>query len=230
MNKHPIYVAALKEWKANPAREASISTTDTAKLIRVVLGRKFPGVKFSVKSSKYAGGSSIRVHWIDGPTAKLVEAYVKTFAGADFDGMIDLKFYSGAWLYPNGDAAFRETGGTAGSGGYHPAAQAGPDFNGAIPVYFSADYVFCERSHSAAALGNVLKAYAAKWADELAAAINAGKVEIVESEFGAWLKGADAFKCEAHGAHHASDGSRILYMMAERRMLPAFMPKVEEAA
>ena len=31
-----------------------ISVTDTAKLIRLVLKESFPGVKFSVKSSKYA--------------------------------------------------------------------------------------------------------------------------------------------------------------------------------
>lgn len=69
------------------------STTDTAKLIRAELKAKFPGVKFSVKSSKYSGGSSIRVSWTDGPTTKLVDAVVQPFAGATFDGMTDSKDY-----------------------------------------------------------------------------------------------------------------------------------------
>jgi hypothetical protein len=68
-----------------------ISTTDTAKLIRTALKGAFPGSKFAVRSSKYAGGSSIDVHWENGPTTKQVEAVVGHFHGSDFDGMVDLK-------------------------------------------------------------------------------------------------------------------------------------------
>jgi hypothetical protein len=72
------------------------STTETAKLVREALkGFKFqyPGVKFSVRSHLYAGGSSIQVGWTDGPLAREVDAVVKRFEGATFDGMIDLKSY-----------------------------------------------------------------------------------------------------------------------------------------
>lgn len=68
-----------------------ISTADTAKLIRKALKESFPGVKFSVRSSVYSGGSSINVGWIDGPTSKMVEAVAKNFQGSYFDGSIDYK-------------------------------------------------------------------------------------------------------------------------------------------
>jgi hypothetical protein len=64
-----------------------ISTTDTAKLIRAALKAAFPGVKFSVKSDQYAGGSSIRVKYTDGPVLAEVEAIAKEFVGSvrDYD-------------------------------------------------------------------------------------------------------------------------------------------------
>src|ERR1700733_14744158 len=68
-----------------------VSTTDTAKLIRKALKEAFPGVKFSVKSDSYAGGSSIRVKWTDGPSAAMVESVACTFKGSYFDGMTDCK-------------------------------------------------------------------------------------------------------------------------------------------
>ena len=68
-----------------------ISTTDTAKLIRAALKESFPGIKFSVKSDQYSGGSSIRVGWIDGPSAAMVEAVAKVFKGSYFDSSQDYK-------------------------------------------------------------------------------------------------------------------------------------------
>jgi hypothetical protein len=68
-----------------------ISVVDTAKLIRAVLKESFAGVKFSVKSSSYAGGASINISYVDGPTSKQVEDVVKVFEGSYFDGMQDYK-------------------------------------------------------------------------------------------------------------------------------------------
>ena len=68
-------------------------TADTAKIIRKVLKVEFPGVKFSVRSSVYAGGASIRVNWTDGPFTEAVDAKVKSFAGGSFDGMTDSMSY-----------------------------------------------------------------------------------------------------------------------------------------
>lgn len=70
-----------------------ISPADTAKLVRAALKDTFPTVVFSVTSKSYAGGASISVHWTDGPPTGVVDKVAKRFAGASFDGMIDLKSY-----------------------------------------------------------------------------------------------------------------------------------------
>lgn len=68
-----------------------LSATETAKVLRKALKVLFPATKFSVRTDQYAGGASIDIRWIDGPTEKQVEAFSKNFEGATFDGMIDLK-------------------------------------------------------------------------------------------------------------------------------------------
>ena len=68
-----------------------ISVVDTAKLIRAALKESFAGVKFSVKSSSYAGGASINISYVDGPTSKQVEYVISVFEGSYFDGMQDYK-------------------------------------------------------------------------------------------------------------------------------------------
>jgi hypothetical protein len=70
-----------------------ISTTETAKIIRKELKANFPGIKFSVRSKTYAGGSSIHIEWIDGPITAAVESVMKRFQGASFDSMYDIKNY-----------------------------------------------------------------------------------------------------------------------------------------
>ena len=68
-----------------------ISCVDTAKLIRAVLKVSFAGVKFSVTSSQYAGGASINIKYVNGPTQKQVESVISVFEGSYFDGMQDYK-------------------------------------------------------------------------------------------------------------------------------------------
>jgi hypothetical protein len=75
----------------HPHDPGSLSTTETAKMIRKVLKEASPGIKFSVKSSRYAGGSSIRVAWTDGPTAAQIKSLCDRFEGSYFDGSIDYK-------------------------------------------------------------------------------------------------------------------------------------------
>lgn len=70
-----------------------ISCTESAKLIRKELKANFPSIKFSVKSSSYAGGASISIRWTDGPARKAVEKITDKFAGARFDGMDDSTEY-----------------------------------------------------------------------------------------------------------------------------------------
>jgi len=80
---------------SNDQREQRTRYTcaETAKLIRAALKQHFPGVKFSVRSSTYSGGASIRVRWNFGPREKDVDRIAKRFSGATFDGMQDLKEY-----------------------------------------------------------------------------------------------------------------------------------------
>lgn len=68
-----------------------LSCAETAKIVRQALKEAFPGIKFSVRSSTYSGGASMRVRWTDGPNNAQVEAITDGFNGAYFDGMIDYK-------------------------------------------------------------------------------------------------------------------------------------------
>ena len=125
-----------------------LSCAETAKLVRVALKKAFPGVKFSVRSSVYSGGASMRVGWIDGPTEKAVKAVAGAYAGGGFDGMIDMAYSVEAWLMPDGSASFASSPGTTGSMGvYEPFENAAPA-PGAKKVRFGADYVFCDKEYS----------------------------------------------------------------------------------
>ena len=50
-----------------------MNTVERAREIRKELKSKFKGVKFSVRTKKYSGGSSISVSWVDFPTVEAVE-------------------------------------------------------------------------------------------------------------------------------------------------------------
>jgi hypothetical protein len=79
-----------------------------AKNIRIELKRAFPGVKFKVTTSRFAGGDSIRVNWIDGPTSSQVEQISNQYEAGDFDGMTDCYNYreDHAWTDAFGDAKY----------------------------------------------------------------------------------------------------------------------------
>jgi hypothetical protein len=73
----------------------TISTTDTAKLIRKELKNAFAGVKFSVTCDKYAGGASIWVTFYKatGISKHAVRAIVDKYESQKFDGMTDSTEY-----------------------------------------------------------------------------------------------------------------------------------------
>lgn len=143
-----------------------LSCAETAKLIRAQLKAKFPGVKFSVKSSVYAGGASIDVAWVDGPTGKMVDAIVKPFEGRGFDGMIDLAYSKTAFLMPDGSAVFAQTEGTADSGGVYPAGKAFKPVPEAERVHFGSNYVFTTRKCTPAFLERALVGFNRKYGDQ----------------------------------------------------------------
>lgn len=78
-----------------------VDTKETASLVRAKLKKLFPWVKFSVRISRYAGGSSIHVEWTDGPTEKMVQAACEEFRGDYFDGMTD--YHGGVVREVNGE-------------------------------------------------------------------------------------------------------------------------------
>jgi hypothetical protein len=98
-----------------PAEPEYISITDAAKLIRAQLAKKFPGVKFSVTTTKYSGGGHVNVKYTDGPNYSEVEKVVAPYGGTGFDGMIDGTYCNYSWLAPDGSAAWAYTAGTSGS-------------------------------------------------------------------------------------------------------------------
>ncbi len=57
--------------------------------IRRELKYNFPKTRFSVKSSSYSGGSSIKVYWVDGENSKLIDSIIDKYQYGHFDGMID---------------------------------------------------------------------------------------------------------------------------------------------
>jgi hypothetical protein len=70
-----------------------LTCAETAKLLRAALKAAFPGVKFSVRSSVYAGGASIQVTYENGPMYPAVDEVAQRYAGGSFDGMTDSMSY-----------------------------------------------------------------------------------------------------------------------------------------
>ena len=134
-----------------------LSCAETAKLLRADLAKNFPGVKFSVKSSTYSGGASIRVsyHGYNGaglayreepvynpgmPTQEAVAAIAHKYAGAGFDGMVDMQYYITHYLNAAGEVVGSKSRGSYGS---VPAWDDNPPEAVAL-VRFGAYYVFVE--------------------------------------------------------------------------------------
>ena len=124
-----------------------LSVTETAKLVRGALKKAFPGTKFSVRSNSYSGGASINVRYTDGPKAKDVEKVAKRYAGASFDGMIDLKYHHEHYLCPDGRVVWaRNYGHSYDNDSNVLTLDDLPP--GTKVVSFGADYVFVDRDHS----------------------------------------------------------------------------------
>lgn len=79
------------ELKSNPTKSCS---ANCATAIREELKKDFPNVKFSVKSSNFAGGDSVHVAWTEGPTTLEVSKVTSKYQYGRFDGMTDMYEYS----------------------------------------------------------------------------------------------------------------------------------------
>ena len=151
--ERPAREAAEREQRAKAMEEArarllatfptleTAGTTDrsgcvlAAANLRTQLKAAFPGVKFRVTSSRYSGGSSVNVRWIDGPLAKDVEAIADCYQEGSFDGMDD------SYHYATGEASLW------------------------CELFGGARFVSCDREHSdqaiAASLAEVVATYGA---------------------------------------------------------------------
>ncbi|MFH6944607.1 LPD29 domain-containing protein [Flavobacterium sp. FlaQc-50] len=85
-DRNKAYKADLKN---NPTKSSS---ANCATAIREELKKDFPNVKFSVKSSNFAGGDSVSITWADGPTTEQIEGISRKYAYGRFDSMQDLSY------------------------------------------------------------------------------------------------------------------------------------------
>lgn len=84
--------------------------TATADNLRKHLKHTFPGVKFSVRSKSYTGGSLIEIEWTGGPTSAEVKAIGDKFELGNFDGMSDAyEFKKSPWTETFGGAYYVNT-------------------------------------------------------------------------------------------------------------------------
>ena len=139
-----------------------LSAADTAKIIRKVLKREFADTKFSVTSETYAGGASVSIHWVDGPTVGQVDSHVSAFNGKGFDGMIDLAYSKDSWLMPDGSVSPAKSVGSANSGGFDSPYDLPAPSPEAELVRFGSGYIHTSRHHSPAFVRRVAAEMEAK--------------------------------------------------------------------
>lgn len=79
------------DLKNNPTKSSS---ANCAIAIREELKTNFPNVKFSVKSSNFAGGDSVSITWSDGPTNDQVREITRKYQYGSFNSMEDMYEYT----------------------------------------------------------------------------------------------------------------------------------------
>jgi len=65
---------------------------ESATEIRKVLKTTYPGIKFSVRAKRFAGGSWVNITWTDGPTGKEIRdttAHLKEYENGFYNEYID---------------------------------------------------------------------------------------------------------------------------------------------
>jgi hypothetical protein len=83
-----------KEKEDNKGKRTLTGAALCALAIREELKKEFPAVKFSVKSSNFAGGNSVHISWNEGPTSREVDVFTNKYQYGSFDGMTDMYNYS----------------------------------------------------------------------------------------------------------------------------------------
>lgn len=89
----------------------AIPAADVARFIRKELKSAFPGIKFSVSSTRSGWAAEegrVRVAWVDGPTADKVEAITKKYEGIRLE--MDVAGYWGSERIANEDGTYFAVG------------------------------------------------------------------------------------------------------------------------
>lgn len=137
----------ITEASFDLVRPEYIDTAEAAKLMRPALREAFPGVKFSVRIERYSGGSSINIHWADGPASRAVEKITDQYSGGSFDGMIDMEYSWASWLSPDGKhVVVAHSEGTGDSHGSVPASYSDRPALDWRLVHFSCKYIHASRT------------------------------------------------------------------------------------
>lgn len=129
----------------------TIDVVDVAKLIRNALKIAFPDTKFTVRSSRFAGGASIRVKWSARPIEAEVGQLLERFRGLEYNDRWDtwepLTFY----FRPDGTSiAMGPTGNSEITSNWTNPIVAAVMPQGTDWIRFGADYLHCYREPSAA--------------------------------------------------------------------------------
>lgn len=72
----------------------------TAKLIKDILKKDYPNIKFSVRSDNFSMGNSVHISWTDGVPSKEIESFANQFQAGTFDGMTDCYNYDNTHDFP----------------------------------------------------------------------------------------------------------------------------------
>lgn len=187
-----------------------LSCAETAKLVRAALKKSFPATRFSVRSNSYAGGASIDVSWLDGPTDEMVRHVARAFMGARFDGSIDLKINVQNWLMPDGTVAIASNPGTSENGGCISPEREWMPHPEAKLVSFGADYIHCKRSFSAKFLRQAANRLVRK-----------GFEELKTVEFRIWHDGSAMLRNDPIVAKVGESASLLLSRECYRLMIAA---------
>ena len=79
-----------------------------AALIRKILKKEYPDVKFKIRSKYFAGGSDITIKWEDGIKEDEIKSFVKQFKYGHFDGMTDCYYCDNVKEMPQAKYVFTE--------------------------------------------------------------------------------------------------------------------------
>lgn len=86
-------IQSFTEYVLETNKMDNLDVKEGALLLRQELKRTFPSTNFRVTLSRYSGGSSIRVAWVDGPCVWQVDLIADKYEGRGFDGSTDSSYF-----------------------------------------------------------------------------------------------------------------------------------------